>query len=1539
MIIGAAIAVAIFTCGIVVDAKLYKNDILLLNKPLNVGVGRSVWLDPINLLRINVRSGDTCIISVIDNNEELYYTPGRLSKPEFSCNFGPEEIKYIHYGGSGYMEDRVQLLLRYDSHTENQTVIIPFSMSVYIHNSTSEIISHGYELTIDRHMGFSAPIDPQVLKFSYDESVSQCVIRVIPTAGLPQYGQLLNSTNPLTTVECDMFLTLGIIYKHNAEANSANVDFIPMNVKILQKDGELIQEEYFQLQVNIAAGRANTPPKPSDIANFIMYSINQFGMTAITPDVVSATDAETPSDRLLFKITFPLGPGEGHIINTDNINMPITSFYQHDINNWKIAYKPPSSDSSIQRMVQLGLTIFDPQGLASAPIQLMIIVKPRNMYAPFVSTNTGIQVFRGSATNLSLTILDISDVDNLEAVEISHRHGMSSGHLALPPLKTYFTYEDLRKGRVQYVHDGDETSSCSDNVVFSMTDGTHEVEFLFPVTIYPVDRQAPAVIVNADLHVQKHGVVGITSHVLSAMDDDTDDAFITFRLAKPFSTQSVIIKRQFEMPFHSQDWQFNDGIYEQTITSFTQKDIYKGKIFFKYVGAQNLNIVLERFNFYLTDHGNPPNRSPLYTFTVKVHPLDDVPPYLNPNTVLQLEVNDSTQLTQIKRKNLRYSDNGTSDRDILYIIRKQPFDAHDHFAVDTGFVVDCVNPYRRIYRFKQTELNLQKICYQPPKAISRLTTQLYQFWFDVEDQAGNRLENQHLNIIMKPVNSQPPLVCSAGATVSVGGRIYINTQLLHLSTDRELYRLNLRLLTVPGYGILYNNGHIVTEGSAFKYEDIVENRIVYYQNTRENLGNTEGKTSRFVDDFVVEISDKAHHIPVTMRITVGEDDSHTVHKNASRFAWTHNLYVAEGERTQVAMQMVDPYSYEDNVLCSIMEQPQYGFLENRGSKFQGIGVPVSSFSYLDIKSGLIFYVQSIHKGIEPTQDQFKIQCCYGDTSSDLSLVSVAIQNKNDEVPSVVVRPFRLYEGADIVIDTSVINAEDDQSEDELIIVITRQPEHGAVVQKASQGNVPVHNFTLEDIKVSSPIYYIHDDSESRTDSFEFVLTDGIHETRKIVQINILPVDDKPPRLAANDGLIIDNIKETKLLTNDNLKAEDRDSEIDNITFIIERAPKFGYLTKMSYGSGMNMTYITNFTQSDIDNNMIHYTHTGTEAVRDMFLFHVTDGINTLRSKTFQITVKGLDVIYPEVVSQAVQLQADGTSKLTMDIFVNMDKNLPDEKIKFTVSKPPFHGHVEYIDWPGMPVEEFSLKDVKANNVRYTHETEDEIKVDFFELEVNNGSDNVRHTYRIALTAIDNKIPVVLFSSLRLEEGANKVISLRELKAIDIDTIDKQIIFTITQVPLHGNLLYNHSCIVTQFSQKDLKNKMISYQQDGTETMSDSFIFTVTDGDHFQFFVPGSSIPTRQPQEMDIVIIPVDSGIPHLKVNTGAVTLTPVDIGIGFTLTNSHLQCEDKDSVVKNIRYTMSIPPKHGFICNIHDRGLVVLQWTQGTLFFDLSNHV
>lgn len=176
----------------------------------------------------------------------------------------------------------------------------------------------------------------------------------------------------------------------------------------------------------------------------------------------------------------------------------------------RVAFKPPGEDSDSQKALHTEFEVVDQEGSTSDPFSFMIVVMPMNTLAPVVTLNAGQFLFDCQSRPLSSNLnLCISDEDNHTDVRISVLHGLRHGTLkVLGSQRKFFTLDDLDTGVVMYEHESTET--FSNDIVFWMTDGKNEVEFLFPVTIIPQDDEQPVVSVNTGLVMVK----GETKHIL-----------------------------------------------------------------------------------------------------------------------------------------------------------------------------------------------------------------------------------------------------------------------------------------------------------------------------------------------------------------------------------------------------------------------------------------------------------------------------------------------------------------------------------------------------------------------------------------------------------------------------------------------------------------------------------------------------------------------------------------------------------------------------------------------------------------------------------------------------------------------------------------------------------------------------------------------------------------------------------------------------------------------------------------------------------------
>ncbi|KAJ1114419.1 hypothetical protein NDU88_002657 [Pleurodeles waltl] len=1629
--------------------------ILLTNNGIRVPFGKSVYLDPLQDLSITVQPGDRCHLSVLDN-DPLSQRPGRLSPARFPCDFGLGEVKYTHLGSRSPSTDRVKLMLRYD--TQTRTVVVPFMLEVEVLFTQLEVVTRNMPLTVEKLMGTSGPIDRKVLEFTYDRTSEVCRIRpVVGLGGLPRYGKLINfqPKTPGQMVDCEEFLKLDVRYQHTATTRSPNRDFVPMLVELQDRHGQVMKQEHFQILVRVREGLDNTAPRPSFVA-MMMMEVDQFVMTAITPDMLAAEDAESDPGELIFNITSPFGPGQGSIVSTDDRSMPITSFHQQDLQELKIAYRPPASDSGHERIFEIELEVVDTEGASSEPFSFMILVRPMNTLAPVVTHNTGQLLYEGQSRPLSSAHnLEISDEDNLEEVRVQVIDGLRHGQLSVlgaPPNRKFFTPHDLDSGLVVYQHDGSDT--YSDNIIFRMTDGQYEVEFLFPITVVPTDDEPPIVNANTGLVLSEKEVVQITPFVLSATDIDSEDLTLVFTLELPFPSLGEVVLRQQEAPeddFASWRHLQSEGLYEKEVKTWLQQDILDGKLFYRHTGPHSTSTVMDYLVFRVHDDNDPPNQSGENTLIIKIHPIDDIPPELYPGTSLRMVVQEY-QLTYFRRKFLRYTDLDSDDRDLKYTITKPPTDIDENNPVEMGSIVLTETPDVVVTEFNQAQINHHKVAYKPPDLELGITPHVVQFEYTVEDTAGNTV-GDIFTIYLQPVDNKPPNIINTGFTVLESGtHVITKSELDATDTDTHGHQILFTLTQSPRHGQVLLSLNVMMVGHSFSLEDLAKGRISYIHNGDESSS----------DSCTLEVSDGVHVVTIVIKITVrlvddevptlklppgtigsfldvlensaavittnviqGTDEdtddlmltfivedppllgdilvngipgerfsqrdiidgavvySHTSGeigplKKEDSFnltlsdmseEWTVGGNTVQGVRIQVTILPVDSQPPEitvgeqftvvegdkgvitplhisakdidtqnDDILCTIVIQPTAGYLENispaPGSEKSRDGTAISAFSLKDLRLGHIFYVQSIHKHVEPVEDRFNFRCSDGTNFSQRHFFPIVIIPANDEKPEIFMREFVVMEGMRLVIDTPILNAADaDIPADHLTFIITKPPKHGHIVNQLVNGTVLVESFNLEQIKESSSIIYEHDDSETTEDSFEVSLTDGRFTVEQTVLIMVIPVDDETPRMTINDGLEIE-IGETKIITNRILKATDLDSDDSTLTFIVRHGPGQGLLQRRRPSGGIeNITLGMNFTQDEIDRDFIQYVHFGQEGIRDLIKFDVTDGVNPLIDRYFYVTIGSIDMVFPDVINKGVSLKEGGRVTLTTDLLSTSDLNSPDEHLVFSITRAPVRGHLECTDRPGVPVTSFTQLQLAGNKVYYIHTSDDEVKMDSFEFEVTDGYNPVFRTFRISISDVDNKKPVVTIHGMAVSESEHKLITPFELTVEDRDTPDHLLKFIVTQVPVHGQLLFNNTKSVTTFTKQDLNDNLISYKHDGTESTEDSFSFTVTDGTHTDFYVfPDTVFETRKPQMMKIKITAVDNGIPQIVVNKGAPTLRVLPTGhVGYLITSKVLRAEDRDSVTLFVRFRVIEGPHHGFLINLDKGNHSIIQFTQADI--------
>nr|XP_020852790.1 chondroitin sulfate proteoglycan 4-like isoform X2 [Phascolarctos cinereus] len=150
------------------------------------------------------------------------------------------------------------------------------------------------------------------------------------------------------------------------------------------------------------------------------------------------------------------------------------------------------------------------------------------------------------------------------------------------------------------------------------------------------------------------------------------------------------------------------------------------------------------------------------------------------------------------------------------------------------------------------------------------------------------------------------------------------------------------------------------------------------------------------------------------------------------------------------------------------------------------------------------------------------------------------------------------------------------------------------------------------------IYYVHDGSEERLDSFTVFVNNtelGKQSLSQTLFVAVQPVNDEAPVIVANNILRVWMNSVTEITQND-LCAEDIDSSPGELFYSVT-LPSNGHLALKSFPN----TSILNFTQAHINEGHLVFVHTG--AMSGGFSFQVTDGLNFAPRQIFSITAQVL----------------------------------------------------------------------------------------------------------------------------------------------------------------------------------------------------------------------------------------------------------------------------------------------------------------------------
>ncbi|KAL4623271.1 extracellular matrix protein FRAS1, partial [Arapaima gigas] len=1071
-------------------------------------------------------------------------------------------------------------------------------------------------------------------------------------------------------------------------------------------------------------------------------------VTVITPSALSFMDEETSNVKLVYSITKPLSRDQGTVEHKNRPYKPVNTFTQADVNGGKIIYRPPSTPPHLQELYQYSFigeqslvvgTINVSDGEHTTPeIQFVIHLLSSQQQPPtFQILDPVLRVSLGGRAPVGVHQLAVADADTspdelkfmlLEAPQYGSLLKVDQGVQIEMINGDRFSFSDITQNILQYKHTG--ATMEEDRIIFTVTDGLSEAEATVRVVVMAVRDDGPQRDPGALLSIEvpeKSSTVITRSH-LAYVDNSSPDEQIRIQLV---SVPMYGILTQSESASHHKE------LMEYSF--FTMEDINRQTI--RYVTSYETgnHPVTDVFLFTVYDGEN--NRLDNQMCTITITAAQKQPPMVTVHSGIKVEEGGRVQLSA---DHIIATDPDTPRKDLLVWLVSPPkygFIENTNQVGETG----GARVITRDVPFSMEDLASDHIVYVQ-SVLQKQQHYQDEFSFYISDGTSQtEAFNIYIDIQQSKEDKVPVISVSSIHVEENSGVVITNSSLSVLDPDTPKNDIIFTVLKKPTYGKLrlrqfysqsLGSGHILSQGSTFTYQNILDQLLVY---TPDGLtGGTDEVRFSVTDGQHIEMG----QLEFTMDVLKTEGPRMTVNRG---------LQLAAGSTAKITdrhLKGTDVDSDDLKLRYVMTKDPTAGRLQisRNGNKLQiSVKGPIKGFTQEEINKGLVEYQHE--KGAKGGRFEFKFDLIdpEGNKIIDQSFFISILEDRLP--PSVTVnKGLVLNENSAKKITTLQLSATDqDHEPGELVYRITKPPQLGHLEHATSPGT-RISTFTQADL-ASRNIQYVHtSEEEKHSDDFTFTVSDGANEVAQSFYITIRPVDDSLPVLKIPGMRVQEGLRKT--ITEFELKATDADTEEDSITFTIVQVPRHGTIEKTHNGQHYRRTNM--FTMDDIHQNRISYNHDGSNSLKDRFTFTVADGSNpffiveeggqeivTAAPQKFKIEILPVDDGTPRIVTNLglqwlEYMDNKATNLISKKELLTMDPDTDDNQLVYEVTTEPKHGFLESKLKPGTPITSFTQADINLGLIRYVvneeniQETVDNFKFLVKDSKPNVVSDNVFH---------------------------------------------------------------------------------------------------------------------------------------------------------------------------------------------------------------------
>ncbi|XP_044537055.1 chondroitin sulfate proteoglycan 4-like [Gracilinanus agilis] len=929
----------------------------------------------------------------------------------------------------------------------------------------------------------------------------------------------------------------------------------------------------------------------------------------------------------------------------------------------------------------------------------------------------------------------------------------------------------------------------------------------------------------------------------------------------------------------------------QVEATFTMLDLWQERILYVHDGSESTRDYFV-FSVSISKEKEIPfhlQRNDQYVFNITITPVNDPPELFLPegNLLLLLE-NSKKRLTS---NMIEVLDPDTHPSDLTFSVL-------GNFNADTGYLENSKHPGKIINTFTNEDLQGGRIFYvhhglQNSRIVLRVSD-------------GELVSNTAV-LRVKTIPWDYKVVNNTGVAVQQGNTVLITQSNLSVQLNAGGHEMEIRydIIHPPLFGQIQRRS---SSGewkpvNTFSQRSVDRDRVRYCSTFKEP--QLENVTDHFV--FKISIENKVSEelvFPIAIQWL-----KYKLVKNGPLDINTMDKKSLTSDHLMVRMENMEVL--ESKLHFKLLSLPKKGKLL-LGSRILKLN---STFSQKNIIDGEVAY-ELLEKSQETTQDSFRFLICTNHMESKIYIFRINIRADPNRI-ILINKGFSVTEGEGKLITKTELFA---QTLDNQVFhyKISKNPQHGKLklinFSDSLESNDHVTTFTNQDI-VDERVMYVHDDSENGFDEFvvEASAQGPRNEEARVdleIRVNVtvtLKNDEKPVRVVDKVFHVVRNGQ--RLLTLTDLCYHDPDSDFNDRQLLYTRR---GIPNGDLVLAGDPSQKLYQFQQGDLEEGHVLFRHHGADHAR--FVLFVTDGTHY----TSSLLEVSASEPYLRIANNTGLLVLKGREETltTANLSVATNHDIrSDTEIKYEIFLLPKYGRILVKNRSSAS---FSQHDLKQGYVIYRHDGNNNL-ADIFNLtaKVKDIHLDVGIYVQVYLESHQHPPKVVHSKSLLVEEGKSVKLSRRELQAVHENNSPSEIMFIIRNPPVHGQIrkfvteddLGAIEDSPSSFTQQDVDDGHIHYEQTASDQQQDRFLLDVTNG-------------VQAIRGIEILVDIIPRLIPLVVQNFTVLE------GGSRALLEDFLKIPNHHFVGINCEFVLVEQPKHGYVENSHFPRINLMRFTR-----------